>query len=91
MAETQRRAKRDEAELGLKDKELASKIQLDMAKLEQSQKEAMEEMELRLAIAKGDNDMKERIETARLTRDAAQLNFEQGKAVQPQGVQNGYE
>ena len=51
MAETQRRAKRDEAELNLKDKELAAKIQLDMAKLQQDQQEAMEDMQLRLAIA----------------------------------------
>jgi hypothetical protein len=91
MAETQRRAKRDEAEMGLKDKEMAAKIQLDMKKLEQSQQEAMEEMQLRLAIATNDQDMKERIETARLTRDAAKLNFEQTKAVPTQGDRYGNE
>jgi len=89
MAETQRRAKRDEAEMGLKDKELAAKIQNDMAELQQRQQIDMEEMQLRLAIANDDRDMKERIETARLTRDAAKLNFEQVKAVPTQGAFNG--
>jgi hypothetical protein len=89
MAETQRRAKRDEAEMGLKDKALAAKIEIDMAKLQQDQKEAMEDLQLKLAIAIGDRDMKERIETARLTRDAAKLNFEQVKAEPTQGVNYG--
>jgi hypothetical protein len=89
MAETQRRTKRDEAEMGLKDKELAAKIQMDMSKLQQDQQHAMEEMQLKLAIATGDRDMKERIETARLTRDAAKLNFEQVKAEPTQGDNYG--
>lgn len=89
MAETQRRAKRDEAEMDLKDKALAAKIEIDMAKLQQDQKEAMEDLQLKLAIAIGDRDMKERIETARLTRDAAKLNFEQVKAEPTQGVNYG--
>jgi hypothetical protein len=89
MAETQRRQARDQAELQLKDKELAAKIQMDMAELQQRQQKDMEEMQLRLAIANGDNEMKERIETARLTRDAAKLNFEQSKAVPTQGGQYG--
>jgi hypothetical protein len=91
MAETQRRQARDQAEMQLKDKELAAKIQMDMQELQQRQQREMEAMELKLAIAQGDNEMKERIETARLTRDAAKLNFEQVKAVQPQGGQYGYE
>ena len=91
MAETQRRQARDQAELQLKDKELAAKIQMDMAELQQRQQRDMEEMQLKLAIATGDNEMKERIETARLTRDAAKLNFEQSKAVQPTGGQYGNE
>ena len=89
MAETQRRTNRDQAELQLKDKELAAKIQMDMADLQQRQQRDMEEMQLRLAIANGDNEMKERIETARLTRDAAKLNFEQSKAVPTQGANYG--
>lgn len=91
MAETQRRQARDQAELQLKDQELAAKIQMDMKDLEQRQQREREEMELKLAIATGDNETKERIETARLTRDAAKLNFEQSKADQPMGVRNGYE
>jgi hypothetical protein len=91
MAETQRRQARDQAEMQLKDKELAAKIQMDMQELQQRQEREMEEMQLKLAIARGDNEMKERIEAARLTRDAAKLNFEQVKAVQPQGGQYGYE
>ena len=89
MAETQRRAKRDEAEMGLKDKELTAKIEKDMADLAQRQQIDMEEMQLRLAIANDDREMKERIETARLTRDAAKLNFEQIKAVPTQGASYG--
>jgi len=91
MAETQRRQARDQAEMQLKDKELAAKIQMDMQELQQKQEREMEAMQLKLAIAQGDNEMKERIESARLTRDAAKLNFEQVKAVQPQGGQYGYE
>jgi hypothetical protein len=91
MAETQRRQARDQAEMQLKDKELAAKIQMDMQELQQKQQREMEEMQLKLAIAAGDNETKERIETARLTRDAAKLNFEQTKAVPTQGGQYGYE
>jgi hypothetical protein len=91
MAETQRRQARDQAEMQLKDKELAAKIQMDMQELQQRQEREMEEMQLKLAIARGDNEMKERIEAARLTRDAAKLDFEQVKAAQPQGGQYGYE
>jgi hypothetical protein len=91
MAETQRRQARDQAEMQLKDKELAAKIQMDMQELQQKQEREMEAMQLKLAIARGDNEMKERIEAARLTRDAAKLDFEQVKAVQPQGGQYGYE
>ena len=91
IAETKRRQARDQAELSLKDKELAAKIQMDMAELQQRQRREMEEMQLKLAIANGDNEMKERIETARLTRDAAKLNFEQSKVVQLTGGQYGNE
>ena len=93
MAETQRRQARDQAELQLKDKELASKIQLDMDKMNRDYEEAMEEQKLRLAIALGDMETKERIETARLTRDAARLKFDQDKtAFNPtQGGPNGYQ
>ncbi len=93
MAETQRRQARDQAELGLKDKQLAAKIQLDMDKMNRDYEEAMEEQRLRLAIAVGDMETKERIETARLTRDAARLKFDQDKtAFNPtSGGLNGYQ
>ena len=93
MAETQRRATRDQAEMGLKDKELQSKIEMDMKKLQQQQQLDMEDLKLRLAIAQGDQLTKERIESARLTRDAAKLKLEQDKSeVQSnQGVPYGYQ
>jgi galactose mutarotase-like enzyme len=63
--------------------------------LQQKQQNDMEEMQLRLAIAQGDQDMKERIETARLTRDAAKLKHEQDKTVidlsTKQGAPNVYQ
>jgi hypothetical protein len=79
MAETQRRAQRDQAEMALKDKEMAADIERDMAKMEADYQLAMEEQKYKLAIALGDLEMKERIETARLTRDAARLKFDQDK------------
>lgn len=93
MAETQRRQARDQAEMGLKDKQLAAKIQYDMEKMNREYEEAMEEQRLRLAIAVGDMETKERIETARLTRDAARLKFDQDKtAFNPtEGGLNGYQ
>jgi hypothetical protein len=51
----------------------------------------MEDLQMKLAIATSDQEMKERIETARLTRDAAKLNFEQTKAVPTQGANYGNE
>ena len=89
MAETQRRTQRDQAEMGLKEKELQAKVEMDMKKLEQQRQLDMEDLQLRLAIAEGDQETKQRIETARLTRDAAKLNFEQNQAVQTQGVPYG--
>jgi hypothetical protein len=89
MAETQRRTQRDQAEMGLKEKELQAKVDMDMRKLEQQRQLDMEDLQLRLAIAEGDQETKQRIETARLTRDAAKLNFEQNQAVKTQGVPYG--
>lgn len=70
MAETQRRAAKDQADI-----ELARKKQDEEFALKQ------EDLELRLAIAKGDNETQERIEAARLNRDAAKLRLEEGKAM----------
>lgn len=81
MAETQRRAKRDEAELTLQAKKDAQEVQERMAKLQQDYDLAMEEQQMKLAIATNDMELKERIETARITRDAAKLSHEQDKTV----------
>ena len=79
MAETQRRAQRDQAEMALKDREMAADAEREMARIQKDYELAMEEQRYKVAIAMGDIDMKERIETARLTRDAARLKFDQDK------------
>ena len=81
MAETQRRAERDKAEMSLEAQKAATKAQETMAKMKQDFDIAMEDQQLKLAIATNDQEMKERIETARLTRDAAKLSHEQDKTV----------
>ena len=81
MAETERRKARDQAELQLKGQEMQQKLQLDMLELQQKQQMEMEDLQLRMAIAQGDQETKERIETARLTRDAARLKLDQDKTV----------
>lgn len=68
MAETQRRAQRDQAD-----------VQLEMKKHQDDMALAQEELQLKMAIAQGDNETKERIESARLTRDAVKLQNEQTK------------
>lgn len=81
MAETERRKQRDAAEMNLKGQALQQKLQLDMLSLKQKQDMEMEDLQLRLAIAQGDQETKERIEVARLTRDAARLKLDQDKTV----------
>jgi hypothetical protein len=66
MAETQRRAARDQAE-----------IQLQQKKQQEEFAFKQEDLQLREAIANGDNETKERIEAARLNRDAAKLRLEE--------------
>jgi glycine cleavage system regulatory protein len=85
MAETQRRAQRDQAEVSIQQAKVQADIQQKMAKMQMDQQIAMEDLQLRLAIATGDNETQERIETARLTRDAAKLTLDH------QGQSNGYE
>ncbi|MBU3734892.1 MAG: hypothetical protein FGM60_04710 [Candidatus Planktophila sp.] len=80
MAETERRKARDQAEMQLKQQTSESDIQIKMAKMQQDHQIQMEEMNLKLAIATGDLEMKERIEAARLTRDAARLRQDGEKA-----------
>jgi uncharacterized tellurite resistance protein B-like protein len=70
------------------DSQIALKKQADDMQL------AMEELQLKLAIATNDQETKERIETARLTRDAAKLSHERDKTVinlTTKGVPNGYQ
>jgi hypothetical protein len=68
MAETQRRAAKDQADIQLAQKKQQDEIML-----------AQEDFQLRMAIANGDNETKERIESARLARDTAKLQHEQAK------------
>jgi chaperonin GroES len=79
MAETQRRAARDQAEMQLKDREMAADIERETLRLQADYELAMEEQKYKYAIAVGDMDMKERIESARLTRDAARLTLDRDK------------
>jgi hypothetical protein len=81
MAETQRRQARDQAELQLKGQQMQMDTQLALKKQADEMQLAMEELQLKLAIATGDNEMKERIEAARLSRDAAKLRLDQDKTV----------
>jgi len=99
MAETQRRAQRDQAELEIQKVKTQIDAQEKVARIELDHQMAMEDLQLRLAIATGDNETKERIETARLTRDAARLSHDQQKTslefakggLVQQGGQYGYE
>jgi hypothetical protein len=83
MAETQRRAARDQQEMALK----GQQHQDDMAL-------ANEENQLKLAIAIGDNETKERIELARMNREvqrAMQERLIPAITNRPQGDMNGYQ
>jgi hypothetical protein len=79
MAETQRRQARDQAEIQIQQAKAQTDAQSKMVQMQMDHQIAMEDLQLRLAIATGDNETKERIETARLTRDAARLNHDQQK------------
>lgn len=82
MAETQRRAAKDQAD-----------IQLDQQKHADEMALAQSENQTKLAIAGENNETKERIEAAKITTEAAKMQNEQQKtALTPlnQGVPNGY-
>lgn len=66
MAETQRRATKDQAD-----------VQLDMAKLEQKAQADQAKLQAEIVMNTEDNLVNERIKTAELTRDAADLQNEQ--------------
>ena len=93
MAETERRKQRDDAEMQLKARDSAAKLQLAQQKQMDEKDLAIEELQLKLAIAQGDQETKERIETARLTRDAARLRLDQEKTVidLTKGASDGYQ
>jgi hypothetical protein len=83
MAETDRRKARDAAEMALKGKDLDSKTALGQQKLQLQSTKDKEELELQLAIATGDNETRERIETARLAKDAAEMRQRQATPPMP--------
>lgn len=77
LAETQRRAARDQAEMQLKGAELQQKGELNMAKLQSDAERAATRDQLDVALNATNNLTKERIETARLTQRDEQLQAEQ--------------
>ena len=89
MAETQRRQARDQAELQLKGQDMQAKLQLAQQKQMDEKDLALEDLQLKYAIATGDMETKERIETARLTRDAARLRHDQDKTVMEFSTKEG--
>jgi chaperonin GroES len=79
MAETQRRAQRDAMEMKLKGQEAASNAQLDAARLQAEDQRFHIGKQIDVAINANDNLTQERIKSAELTRDAAELQTEQYK------------
>ena len=79
MAETQRLTAKDQADQQLQGQKLQNQQQLDVAKLQQSQQQFDAEQQLEAAMETEKNLTQERIESARLTRDAAKLQQEQVK------------
>jgi hypothetical protein len=70
MAETQRRAQRDQGELALK----AKKMEFDV-------QDSASDREVKVAMNTEDNLTKERMDTLDLTLEAAKLKKEQGESV----------
>jgi hypothetical protein len=79
MAETQRLTAKDQADNQLNVQKLQNQQQLDTAKIGQSQQQFEAEQQLQVAMQTEKNLTQERIESARLTRDAAKLQQEQVK------------
>jgi hypothetical protein len=79
MAETQRLAAKDQADIQLQSQKLKDQQQLDQAKLGQNQQQFEAGQQLEVAMQTEKNLTQERIESARLTRDAAKLQQEQVK------------
>jgi hypothetical protein len=79
MAETQRLTAKDQADVQLQGQKLQNQQQLDTAKLQLNQQQFTDEQQLKAAMETEKNLTQERIESARLTRDAAKLQQEQVK------------
>jgi hypothetical protein len=79
MAETERLTAKDQADIQLAGQKLQNQQQLEVAKLQQSQQQFDGEQQLKAAMETEKNLTQERIESARLTRDAAKLQQEQFK------------
>ena len=77
LAETQRRAERDEAEMEIKMQEMQQKSEFNMAKLQSDIDRNTARDQLDIALNATNNLTKERIETARLTQKDEQLQSEQ--------------
>ena len=77
LAETQRRAQRDQAEMQLKGADMQQRGQIDMARLQGDQQRAAERDQLDVALNATNNLTKERIATAQLTQKDEQLQAEQ--------------
>ena len=77
LAETQRRAERDQAEMQLKGADMQQRGQIDMARLQGDQQRASERDQLDVALNATNNLTKERIATAQLTQKDEQLQAEQ--------------
>jgi hypothetical protein len=77
LAETQRRAQRDQGELQLKGQDMQQRGQIDMARLQSDQQRAAQRDQLDVALNATNNLTKERIATAQLTQKDEQLQAEQ--------------
>ena len=77
LAETQRRAQRDQAEIQLNSQKLEQDGELRAAKLEFDSERADARDQLEVALNASNNLTRERIETARLTQKDEQLQAEQ--------------
>ena len=79
MAETQRRAMKDKADMQLAQARLASDNQLQQAKLNNEQSKDKNTQLLDIAMNAENNLTRERIESAKLSHDANKLQHEQVK------------
>ena len=79
MAETQRRAQRDQQEMQLKAQEMQAEASMKTQKMQADYDLTQQELKLRYGSKQLDNDLKEQIEGAKLERDAAALKIDQDK------------